>query len=118
MSTSAQQDIIAFNFHYLSMLQHQLLIDPLKARYVFNVTEEVACLLTSLDSHQLVKLSATHRLLCDFTVTNAQQLEQHLQAPIHLQDAYRAHAAIMKTTQRYRQRKKKASDEALWGDIT
>lgn len=114
MPTPAQQEIIAFNFHYLSMLQHQLLADPLKARYVFNVDEEIADILISLSSHQLVALSNTHRLLCDFNVANAEQLKQRLDAPPHLQDAHRAHAAILKASQRCHQRK--VTPSALWGD--
>lgn len=116
MSMSVQHDIITFNFHYLSLLQHQLLIDPLKARYVFNVNEEMSRLLVSLDSHQLVNLSNTHRLLCDFGITNPEQLKQRLQAPEHLVDAHRAHAAILKVSQR--NTFQKAPLNVLWGDVT
>lgn len=114
MPTLAQQEIVAFNFHYLSMLQHQLLTDPLKARYVFNVDEEIANILISLNSHQLVNLSNTHRLLCDFTLISAEQLQRRLEAPTHLQDAHRAHAAILKASQRRHRRK--TPPNALWGD--
>lgn len=116
MPMSVQQDIIAFNFHYLSLLQHQLLIDPLKARYVFNVSEEISRLLVSLDSHQLVNLSNTHRLLCDFGITDSEQLKQRLQAPAHLVHAHRAHAAILKVAQRHPHQK--APLNVLWGDVT
>ncbi|BBG29771.1 flagellar transcriptional regulator FlhD [Zymobacter palmae] len=118
MLMSVQHEIISFNFHYLSMLQHQLLTDPLKARYVFNISEEIADLLVSLDSHQLVNLSNTHRMLCDFTITNADQLRQRLQAPAHLVDAHRAHAAILKASQRHHEHGKNATLDVLWGDAT
>lgn len=115
MPTLAQQEIISFNFHYLTLLQQQLIIDPLKARYVFNVDETIAEILVSLDSHQLINLCNTHRLLCDFSLTNISQLQQRLCAPTHLQDAHRAHAAILKASQR-RQSKKPRSSSELWGD--
>lgn len=118
MPIPVQQEIISFNFHYLCMLQRQLLADPLKARYVFNINEDIAHLLVSLDSHQLVNLSNTHRLLCDFTLTDANQLRQRLQAPAHLLDAHRAHAAILKASQRHHDRHRHATPEALWGDAT
>lgn len=117
MPTLAQQEIVSFNFHYLMLLQHQLIIDPLKARYAFNVDEAIAEVLVSLDSRQLVNLCNTHRLLCDFSLTSVEQLHQRLCAPVHLQDAHRAHAAILKASRR-RQCKTSLSSSVLWGDNT
>lgn len=112
---AAYQEILSFNFHYLSLLQRHLLADPLRARYTFHLDEKTASLLATLDSHQLLTLSNTQRLLCDFTLGEPEQLERRLQAPEHLQDAYRVQTIILKASRR-RDTQRPQMDYMLWGD--
>ena len=111
----AHQQILSFNFHYLSLLQRHLLTDALRARYIFHLDEDIAAQLIALDSYQLLELSNSYHVLCDFALNDPQQLKRRLQAPAHLKDAYRAQAIILKASQR-RHNVLPRQDAALWGD--
>lgn len=89
------QHLSTFNFNYLSLLQRHLLIDPLQARYAFDLQEDIAALLTTLSGEELLALSHSHRALCRLTLNNASHLRRRIKAPSHLHDAHKAHAAIL-----------------------
>lgn len=106
------QNISTLNFNYLSLLQRHLLIDHLQARYAFDLQEDVADLLTTLSGAELLSLSHSHRALCRFTINDAARLRRRIEAPSHLKDAHKAHAAILDLTPRPTVAKR---DTSLWG---
>lgn len=107
------QSISTFNFTYLSLLQRQLLTDKLQAIYAFGIEEGVAELLLSLSGADLLALSHSHRALCRLTLDDPERLQARLNAPAHLQDAHKAHAAILNLNPTF---PGDSSDVRLWGN--
>ena len=65
-STKLLEDIRETNLAYLMLAQHLIRKDRAEALYRLGVTEEVADIIAALTPAQLLKLAASHLLMCSF----------------------------------------------------